>query len=606
VTKVDTFDVDLQRKGRVLATIILLAVGGMLVLFAFNILQGQYEYNLPNVLFLLFLLGTFFLNRFGYVNLAGFFVITLITASSLSLLSEDATLVNTYVIMCIPVLLTSFLFAAWSGPLIAALLIASTLLTGVAAADYPALLALVIVAIIAYVFSDNLNKAYRASRHDAMHDSLTGLPNRALFLDRLRQCIERKDRERRLDAVLFMDLDSFKVINDSLGHKAGDELLIETARRLNGCLRSKDTAARLGGDEFTVLLEEIDDPGDAVRVAQRIAGALRAPFTLGEHEVFVTTSIGIALSAAPGASPDNMLRDADVAMYAAKSEGKARYKVFNAGMYTKALRRLELENELRRAIEGGELRLHYQPKISLNDGSVVGMEALARWEHPTRGLVAPDEFIPLAEETNLIYPLGKWVLEEACARAREWQLLYPHAAEMVMSVNISAKQFQQPDMITSLKRVLRETGLAPRHLQLEITESVVTADPDFATRVLAELKELEVKLAVDDFGKGYSSLTSLKRFPLDDLKIDRSFVGDLGRSAQDAAIAKLVIDLAHVVGMRAVAEGVETSEQLRQLQRMGCDVVQGYYLYRPLPASRASALLAMGPSLTARLEDTLS
>jgi diguanylate cyclase (GGDEF)-like protein len=422
----------------------------------------------------------------------------------------------------------------------------------------------------------------------------------------LRQCIERKDRERRLDAVLFMDLDSFKVINDSLGHKAGDELLIETARRLRHCLRSKDTAARLGGDEFTILLEEIDDPGDAVRVAQRIAESLRAPFTLGEHEVFVTTSIGIAMSAAAGASPDNVMRDADVAMYAAKSEGKARYKVFNAEMYSKALRRLELENELRRAIEGGELRLHYQPKISLEDGNVVGMEALARWEHPTRGLVPPDEFIPLAEETDLIHPLGKWVLEEACARGREWQLLYPHASELVMSVNISAKQFQQPDLITDLKRTLRETGLAPHHLQLEITESVVTDDLDFATRVLRELKALDIKLAVDDFGKGYSSLTSLKRFPLDDLKIDRSFVEDLGRSSQDAAIAKLVIDLAHVVGMQAVGEGVETPEQLRQLQRMGCDVVQGYYFYRPLPTSMASALLARGTSLAVRLEDTLS
>ena len=604
--QVNDFDVDLQRKGRVLASIIMLAVVGMLVLSAFNLLQAQYEYILPNVVFLAFLLGIFFLNRAGYVNLAGLLFITLITASSLSLLSEDATLVTTYVVMCIPVLITSFLFAAWSGPLIATLLIMGTVVTGVAPADYPALLALAIVAIIAYVFSDNLSKAYRSSRHDAMHDSLTGLPNRALFLDRLRQCIERKDRERRLDAVLFMDLDSFKVINDSLGHKAGDELLIETARRLRHCLRSKDTAARLGGDEFTILLEEIDDPGDAVRVAQRIAESLRAPFTLGEHEVFVTTSIGIAISAAAGASPDNVMRDADVAMYAAKSEGKARYKVFNAEMYSKALRRLELENELRRAIEGGELRLHYQPKISLEDGNVVGMEALARWEHPTRGLVPPDEFIPLAEETDLIHPLGKWVLEEACARGREWQLLYPHASELVMSVNISAKQFQQPDLITDLKRTLRETGLAPHHLQLEITESVVTDDLDFATRVLRELKALDIKLAVDDFGKGYSSLTSLKRFPLDDLKIDRSFVEDLGRSSQDAAIAKLVIDLAHVVGMQAVGEGVETPEQLRQLQRMGCDVVQGYYFYRPLPTSMASALLARGTSLAVRLEDTLS
>jgi EAL domain-containing protein (putative c-di-GMP-specific phosphodiesterase class I) len=343
-----------------------------------------------------------------------------------------------------------------------------------------------------------------------------------------------------------------------------------------------------------------------VRVARRIADELKKPFSLGEHDVHVTTSIGIAMSALADASPDDVMRDADVAMYEAKSEGKARYKVFDEGMYAKALRRLELENELRRAIEGGELRVHYQPKISLETGKIVGMEALARWDHPERGLIPPDEFIPLAEETDLIHPLGKWVLEESCRQAREWQVLYPHVADLVMSVNISTKQFQQPQLVDDLARILHETGLAARHLQLEITESVVTQDIELATRVLQELKDLGVQLGIDDFGKGYSFLTSLKEFPLDDLKIDRSFVEDIGKSAEDAAIAKLVIDLAHVVGMQAVGEGVETSDQLRQLQQMGCDFAQGYYFYRPLNTEVATNLLAEGSSLATRLEDTLS
>ena len=589
-----------------LAVVILVAMVGMVLLSAFNIAQGQYQYIFSNSVFFFLLLGIFFLNRLGYVTASGTLVIVLITGSSLLLLGEDATLVTTYVVMCIPILITSFLLVPWSGFLIAALLIASTLSTGVAPADYPALLAVGVVAIIAYAFSNSLDQAYRATRFDAMHDSLTGLPNRALFLDRLWQCIERKDRERRLDAVLFMDLDSFKVINDSLGHRAGDELLVEVARRLESCLRARDTAARLGGDEFTVLLEGIDGPEDAVRVAQRIADELTVPFVLGEHEVVVTTSIGIALNAAASALPDDVMRDADVAMYEAKSEGKARFKVFNEEMYEKALRRLELENELRRAIEGGELRVHYQPKISLENGTIVGMEALARWEHPERGLIPPDEFIPLAEETDLIHPLGAWVLGEACGRAREWQDRYPHVGDLVMSVNISAKQFQQPELVADLTRILEQSGLAPHHLQLEITESVVTEDMDFTTRVMRELKELGVQLSIDDFGKGYSSLTSLKKFPLDDLKIDRSFVEDLGKSAQDAAIAKLVIDLAHVVGMQAVGEGVETTEQLRQLQNMGCDVVQGYYFYRPLTTDDATELLARGSAVEVRLGDKLS
>lgn len=609
VTKTKNRDPDLVRKGQVLATSLSILALAVVVLGLVNLIQGTWQYNLSNALFLMLVIAVFVVNRSGYVTVAGTLTVGLTAATALVVLPEDTTLKTTFIAMTIPVLISSFLLIPWGGIVIVILLVIGSIARGVTTGDYPALLTLVVVAILSYMFARSLDRAYRRSRHDALHDSLTGLPNRALFLDRLRQCIERKDREQRIDAVLFMDLDSFKVVNDSLGHTAGDELLIEVARRLRSCLRSRDTAARLGGDEFTILLEEIDNPSDAVRVARRIAEALRAGFVLGEHEVFVTTSIGIAVSAVAGASPDDIMRDADVAMYEAKGEGKARYKVFNEGMYARALRRLELENELRRAIEGGELRLHYQPKISLDNGHIVGMEALARWEHPERGLIPPDEFIPLAEETDLIHPLGTWVLEEACRRAREWQILYPHAADLVMSVNISAKQFQQPELVTDLKRILRETGLAPRHLQLEITESVVTQDVSLTTRVLRQLKNLDVKLGIDDFGKGYSSLTSLKEFPLDDLKIDRSFVEDLGKSAQDAAIAKLVIDLAHVVGMQAVGEGVETPEQLRQLQRMGCDVAQGYYFYRPLSTDSATRLLAnrsLGSSVEARLEDTRS
>jgi EAL domain-containing protein (putative c-di-GMP-specific phosphodiesterase class I) len=282
-------------------------------------------------------------------------------------------------------------------------------------------------------------------------------------------------------------------------------------------------------------------------------------------------------------------------MYEAKKEGKARYKIFNEAMYAKALRRLELENELRRAINNNELRVYYQPKISLETGEIVGMEALVRWEHPERGLTDPEEFIPLAEETALINPLGHWVLQEACRQAREWQDRYPHAAYLTMSVNLSGKQFQQPNLVEDLERILQETGLNPQSLQLEITESVVTDDVDYAIDLLRDLKSLNVQLGIDDFGKGYSSLTSLKEFPLDDLKIDRSFVDGLGKDLQDTAIVELVVELAHAVGMQAVAEGVETSQQLTQLRKIGCDVAQGFYFRRPLTCDAASALLAHYP-----------
>jgi diguanylate cyclase (GGDEF)-like protein len=598
ILRVRINDPDLQRKGRVLAVVLLMMLAGIVVLATFNLAQGYTQYNVSNATFFLLVAGVFWVNRAGYVTAAGLLTVALTTLGSLILLHEDQTLNMTFIAMCIPILIASFLIVSWSGFVIAALLIIGSVTTGIAPDDYPALLTLVVVALIAYMFSGSLNQAYQKSRYEALHDALTGLPNRALFVDRLQRSIDRKSRDRDVSAVLFMDLDHFKVVNDSLGHETGDELLIEVARRLSGCLRPEDTAARFGGDEFTILLDRISEPSDAIRVVERIAEALRTPFQLGEHQIFITTSVGIALCTSEDAQPNSVLRDADVAMYEAKKEGKARYKIFNEAMYAKALRRLELENELRRAINNNELRVYYQPKISLETGEIVGMEALVRWEHPERGLTDPEEFIPLAEETALINPLGHWVLQEACRQAREWQDRYPHAAygrSLTMSVNLSGKQFQQPNLVEDLERILQETGLNPQSLQLEITESVVTDDVDYAIDLLRDLKSLNVQLGIDDFGKGYSSLTSLKEFPLDDLKIDRSFVDGLGKDLQDTAIVELVVELAHAVGMQAVAEGVETSQQLTQLRKIGCDVAQGFYFRRPLTCDAASALLAHYP-----------
>jgi diguanylate cyclase (GGDEF)-like protein len=392
-----------------------------------------------------------------------------------------------------------------------------------------------------------------------------------------------------------MDLDNFKVINDSLGHKAGDELLKAVTRHLRACLRPGDTAARLGGDEFVVLLDGVAGVGDAVRVAERIIETLGAPIELEGRQVFVRASVGIALGEDSESRADILLRNADVAMYEAKKEGKARSKVFNPSMFAQALRRLELENDLRRAIEHEELRLYYQPKVLLDTGTITGMEALIRWEHPKRGLILPGEFIPLAEETGLIVPLGRWVLQETCRRAHEWGEQYPTALPLVTSVNLSVKQFQQRDLVREITGILRQTGLEPSRLQLEITESVVMDDAEYAADLLRELKGLGVKLAVDDFGTGYSSLVLLRRFPLDDLKIDKEFVDGLGKNDQDTAIVQLVIDLAHALGMQVVAEGVETVEQLAHLREMGCDQAQGYYFWESLPSEETAALLAGTP-----------
>jgi len=328
-----------------------------------------------------------------------------------------------------------------------------------------------------------------------------------------------------------------------------------------------------------------------VRVAERITEVLRPPFELRNQRIFVSTSTGIALANGADSQPGSLLRDADVAMYEAKKEGKSGYKLFNASMHTRALRRLSLEDDLRRALEHQEFEVYYQPKILLSTGEIAGMEALARWQHPKYGLIGPEEFIPLAEETGLILPIGQWVIHQACRQARTWQDQFPSTSPLVISVNISVKQFRQPDLVAMLAETLEETGLDPRHLQLEITESVVVDDIEYAVTLLQDLKSMNVELAIDDFGKGYSSLESLRRFPVDYLKIDKAFVKEIGARDQDAAIAKLVIELAHTVGMRAVGEGVETTEQLALLRELGCDLAQGYHLQEPQPGEAATMSL---------------
>jgi diguanylate cyclase (GGDEF)-like protein/PAS domain S-box-containing protein len=426
-------------------------------------------------------------------------------------------------------------------------------------------------------------------QYQAFHDPLTDLPNRALFMDRLGHALARAGQQATEVAVLFTDLDNFKVINDSLGHKAGDQLLVAVAQRLKACLRPVDTVARLGGDEFTLLLEGVTGVSDAARVAERIAQELRAPFALEAHEVFATTSTGIAVSSSAQGQPTDLLRHADLAMYRAKSKGKACYEVFEPNMSTDALERLELETDLRRALGREEFRVYYQPEILLESGDIVGMEALVRWEHPEHGLLLPQEFLPIAEESNLIMPIGQWVLREACKQLRTWQEQYPNLAPLVMSVNLSTREFFQPSLIAE---ILRETGVDPRTLQLEITEGAVAYDnAQNANNTLWNLKTLGVQLAIDDFGMGYSSLSYLKRFPVDLLKIDRSFVRELGKDLKDTKIVAAIIHLARALDLKVIAEGVETAEQVEQLRKMECDMVQGSYFSKPLPSGAVSDLL---------------
>ena len=433
-------------------------------------------------------------------------------------------------------------------------------------------------------------------------DPLTGLPNRLLFIDRVGRLIKHnKRRKDQLFAVLFMDLDGFKMVNDSMGHLIGDQLLLGVATRLEKCLRSTDTVARLGegftvarlgGDEFTVLLDDIKDPSDAERAADRMMKALTPPFILGGKEVFTSVSIGIALSNPAYEQAEEILRDADTAMYRAKSLGKARYEVFDADMRASVMARLQLETDLRRALERGEFRNFYQPIVALVSGEIAGFEALLRWQHPTRGLLGPSEFIPVAEETGLIRELGWWNLQEACRQISEWRSASGSHPNLTISVNLSAKQFLQPKLVEDIGKLLRDLSLPPAALKLEITESTVMGDPTTAVEMLQHIKSLGIQLAIDDFGTGYSSLSYLHRFPLDTLKIDRSFISSMGEDGEGMEIARTILPMANNLRLDVVAEGVETIQQVAMLKKLHCKYGQGYYFSQPLSAEGTTALLA--------------
>ncbi len=432
--------------------------------------------------------------------------------------------------------------------------------------------------------------AYRAS-----HDPLTGLPSRPVLMDRLRRVMENGKgvREGRF-ALLFVDLDNFKVINDSLGHQAGDDLLVAVAERFRGLLQPGWTIARTGGDEFAVLLERVAGAEEATRAADLLIESLREPFTNLGGDFVVTCSVGIVLGTRGRGDPTALLRDADTAMYAAKGAGRDRRVIFDPSMNRRAVERLKLERDLRTALHEGELKLCYQPKVSLETGEIVGLEALARWQHPERGLIIPEAFIPLAEETGLIIPLGRQMIRESCRQAGTWQALRPHAPALEVSVNVSARQFRHPDLGREIFDTLEEFGMRPRDLMLEITESVVQDDPECAATILRALKALGIRLEIDDFGTGYSSLSYLKDLPVDGLKVDRSFVAGLGDSAKDAAIARAIVTLARTLGLRTVAEGVETPQQLAQVREMGCDLAQGLYFAGPFTGDEVARLLSCG------------
>jgi diguanylate cyclase (GGDEF)-like protein len=425
--------------------------------------------------------------------------------------------------------------------------------------------------------------------HLAQFDSLTGLPNRHLFHDRLGHAMAQAKRSGHPMAVLFIDLDRFKLVNDTRGHDAGDKLLQEAAARLAQCVRSSDTVGRFGGDEFGAILSELSKPGDASLVAQKIIDAVARPFQLDGHETYVTASVGITLFPADGEEAGALIMNADVAMYRAKEQGRNNYQYFTREMNERALERVRMEAALRRAVERREFLLHYQPKADLKSGAICGLEALLRWRHPERGLVSPAEFIPVLEDTGLIVPVGEWVMEAVCAQIRAWRekgLAVPPVA-----VNLSARQFQQKDLEATVRRILQTAGVDGSLLEFELTESMLMKDPEAAAHTLQGLKEAGVRLSVDDFGTGYSSLAYLKRFPIDALKIDRAFIRDVTVDPDDAAITLAIISLGHSLKLKVIAEGVETEAQLDFLSAHGCDEMQGFYFARPLPVGDCTQAL---------------
>ncbi len=428
--------------------------------------------------------------------------------------------------------------------------------------------------------------------HDAFHDSLTGLANRALFLDRLGLSLSRaKRRDQFHFAVLFLDFDRFKLINDSLGHLCGDRALVAIADRLGSCVRSGDTVARLGGDEFAILLDDVRSPVDVERLTHQIEEKLSTPFQVDGNELFVSASIGIAFGSAGYGKPEELLRDADTAMYRAKTLGRARHEVFNEALHLEAMDRLRLETDLRRAVQDESFGVQYQPIVCLVTGKVIGLEALVRWRHPVWGLVPPDQFIQVAEETGLILPIGRWVLSEACEKMHKWQMDHPSDPPLAINVNLSRRQLLQADLLEQIRLILARTELPAESLRLEITESAILENPEGAVEFLNHLKSLKIGLCVDDFGTGYSSLSSLQQFPVNILKIDRSFIRGMGLEGEKDEIVRAVVGLAHSLRMQVVAEGVETEGQLASLRAMDCDFGQGYLLCRALDADAVDRLL---------------
>jgi PAS domain S-box-containing protein len=461
------------------------------------------------------------------------------------------------------------------------------------------------------LFSDitRLKDQQKQLEYLARYDSLTGLPNRSLFFDRLQHAIERAKRRNKRSAIVFIDVDNFKYVNDTLGHPAGDQLLRQIAERLKASVRAEDTLCRInddklalsenelcrfGGDEFVLLFEDIEDPDSIASVIQRIITSFEQPFDIEGHKIFATVSIGIALFPDDGADVETLVKNSDVAMYKAKEKGKNGYQFFTAGMNEEASKRLFLEAKLRRALEHNEFFLEYQPQLDIATSNIIGVEALLRWRDPESGIVPPGDFIPVAEITGLINPIGQWVLEEVCWQAQEWA---KQGFDIKVAVNLSARQFQQKNLTAMLEKTLASTGLAPELLEFEITESAVMQDAEATRRILTELKAMGVTIAVDDFGTGYSSLAYLKRFPVDKLKIDRAFVRDITTDSDDAAIVTAVINLAHTLGMKVVAEGVETLEQLHYLRAKGCDEAQGYYFSRPVGIEKITDFFVSPPAM---------
>jgi diguanylate cyclase (GGDEF)-like protein len=435
--------------------------------------------------------------------------------------------------------------------------------------------------------------AWRTNENQLLRDPLTGLPSRLLYLNNLKLALERLGRgPQRSVAVLFLDLDRFKVINDSLGHGAGDQLLEAVAERIGHSLRRHETLARFGGDEFVILCEDIYDDGDAVAVAERVLKAFSLPFHLALGETMAAASIGISVTSDPNQDPDDLIRDADAAMYRAKGAGGARVVLFDEVTRERALARLHNERAIRKAIEREEFRVFFQPEVSINGEHIIGMEALVRWQHPERGLLGPGEFISLAEETGLIVPLGTWVLRDACRRAVVWQRSRPADQPLTLRVNVSARQLAQDSLRETVAEIIADTGIEPAALCLEVTESVLIEDPEESIRTLTELKELGLQIAIDDFGTGYSSLEYLRRLPVDCVKVDRSFVRGLPENEEDIAIVNAVIELGHALKLKVTAEGVETTEQLSNLRDAGCDTAQGFLFFRPEPPEEVAKLFA--------------